>query len=190
MTIVVSVWGAAVVPPAAAQGADGREFDGYDALTIILAMASSLLVALTIVPPIASILSSRKSDREGGNPVVRVLLSLYRPSLDWTTRHRIPLAVVMVLLLVGAGLLIPRLGTEFLPPLDEGAIAVNAVRLPSASLDASKRQAAVVEKRILESFPEVDTVVSKTGRPEIAEDPMGPEQNDILIMLKPQDEWR
>ncbi len=178
-----------IVPLFTLEQIEGKMFKPM-ALTIVFAMASSLLVALTIVPPLASLLSSRKAEREGGNPVVRLLIGLYRPSLAWTTQHRIPLAVLMVLLLVGAGFLVPRLGTEFLPPLDEGAIAVNAVRLPSASLDASKKQAAVIERKILEEFPEVDTVVSKTGRPEIAEDPMGPEQNDILIMLKPPSEWR
>ena len=178
-----------IIPLFTLEQIEGKMFKPM-ALTIILAMASSLVVALTIVPSLASMLSSRAPEREGGNPVVRSLIRLYRPSLAWSIRHRISLAILMALLLGGAGFLVPRLGTEFLPPLDEGAIAVNAVRLPSASLDASKKQAAVIEARILEEFPEVITVVSKTGRPEIAEDPMGPEQNDILIMLKPRSEWR
>ncbi len=76
-----------------------------------------------------------------------------------------------------------------MPPLDEGAIAVNAVRLPNASLDGSVKVAEVVEKR-LRRFPEVETVVSKTGRAEISEDPMGPEQTDFFIMLKPRGLWK
>ena len=76
-----------------------------------------------------------------------------------------------------------------MPNLDEGAIAINVVRLPNASLDGSKDVATFMEKRILASFPEVSAVVSKTGRAEISEDPMGPEQTDIFIMLKPYKEW-
>ena len=160
------------------------------AKTMILAMGASLLVALTVVPSITAAIASRKQERTGGNPVVRLLHFLYAPSLAFVIRHRVVAALVSLALLVGTGFIIPRLGTEFLPALDEGAVAVNAVRLPSASLDASKRQATVLEQRILETLPEVETVVSKTGRPEIAEDPMGPEQNDLFIMLKPRESWR
>ncbi len=160
------------------------------AATIIIAMASSLVVALTVVPSLAAMLSSRTPERSGGNPVVRLLVRLYEPSLRFAMRHRLVMALVSAAFLVAVALLVPRLGTEFLPPLDEGAIAVNVVRLPSASLEASKRQATLLEKRIIETFPEVETVVSKTGRPVIAEDPMGPEQNDLMIMLRPREEWR
>ena len=81
------------------------------------------------------------------------------------------------------------MGTDFIPPLDEGSIAVNVVRLPNASLDGSVAVATMIEKRIA-AFPEVATVVTKTGRAEISEDPMGPEQSDVFIMLKPHREWR
>jgi cobalt-zinc-cadmium resistance protein CzcA len=79
-------------------------------------------------------------------------------------------------------------GTEFMPPLDEGSIAVNVVRLPNASLEGSVKVAGFMERR-LRRFPEVATVVSKTGRAEISEDPMGPEQTDVFIMLKPRKQW-
>jgi len=80
---------------------------------------------------------------------------------------------------------VPKLGTEFLPALNEGAIAINIVRLPTASIKGSALQATEIEKRLLAKFPEIETIVTKTGRAEIAEDPMGPEQNDMFIMLKP-----
>ena len=80
------------------------------------------------------------------------------------------------------------MGTEFMPPLDEGSIAVNVVRLPNASRDGSVKVSRFIEQR-LRKFPEVDLVVSKTGRAEISEDPMGPEQTDIFIMLKPRKDW-
>jgi cobalt-zinc-cadmium resistance protein CzcA len=80
------------------------------------------------------------------------------------------------------------MGTDFLPPLDEGSIAINVVRLPNASLEGSTSVAGFLEKRLL-AFPEVATVVSKTGRAEISEDPMGPEQTDLFVMLKPRGLW-
>ena len=94
-----------------------------------------------------------------------------------------------VMALAAAGWAVTGIGTEFMPHLDEGAIAVNAVRLPNASLDGSVAVSSFVEKRLLATFPEVLTVVSKTGRAEISEDPMGPEQTDFFIMLKPKKEW-
>lgn len=180
---------AVIIPLFTLEQIEGKMFKPM-ALTMIFAMAGSLLVALTVVPPLASLLASRKPERKGGNPVVRMLVFLYRPTLGWASRHRVIVALVSLALLLGTALVAPRLGTEFLPPLDEGSIAVNVVRLPSASLDGSRDQALLLEEMILEEVPEVETVVSKTGRAEIAEDPMGPEQNDLFIMLKPSDQWR
>ena len=85
---------------------------------------------------------------------------------------------------------LPKLGTEFLPPLNEGSIAINLVRLPTASIKGSALQATEMERLLLAKFPEIETVVSKTGRAEIAEDPMGPEQSDLFIMLRPDYEKR
>jgi cobalt-zinc-cadmium resistance protein CzcA len=85
----------------------------------------------------------------------------------------------------GAFSVLGKVGTEFLPALDEGALAINVVRLPTAGTRGSALQATEMEKRLLAKFPEIETVVSKTGRAEIAEDPMGPEQSDLLIMFKP-----
>jgi cobalt-zinc-cadmium resistance protein CzcA len=91
--------------------------------------------------------------------------------------------------LLGAAGLVPLVGTEFMPPLDEGSIAINVVRLPNASLAGSVAVASYLETR-LRAFPEVETVVSKTGRAEISEDPMGPEQTDVIVMLKARRAWR
>jgi cobalt-zinc-cadmium resistance protein CzcA len=95
---------------------------------------------------------------------------------------------IAVATLVVAGALTPLIGTEFMPPLDEGSIAINVVRLPNASLEGTTQVSDFMEKRLLK-FPEVDTVVSKSGRAEISEDPMGPEQTDVFVMLKPRKEW-
>ncbi len=156
------------------------------ALTMVFAMLGSLVVALAIAPALASLTLRRSRKRERG--MGPLLKRLYAPVLGFAMRKRWFTLAVALLLLVGALGLTPLLGTEFLPTLDEGAIAINVVRLPSASLEGSIEVANVLERRLLE-FPEVETVVSKTGRAEISEDPMGPEQSDVFAMLKPRSEW-
>jgi cobalt-zinc-cadmium resistance protein CzcA len=108
--------------------------------------------------------------------------------LDRAIRHPRITVGAAVVLLAGAGALTPLIGTEFMPPLDEGSIAINVVRLPNASLEGTTRVSDFIEKRLMR-FPEVETVVSKSGRAEISEDPMGPEQTDVFVMLKPRKEW-
>ena len=109
--------------------------------------------------------------------------------LDGARRARWATLALSAAILVVAGFAATRIGTEFIPNLDEGAIAINVVRLPNASLDGSVSVGSFMERRLRETFPEVTAVVSKTGRAEISEDPMGPEQTDLLIMLKPRKEW-
>ena len=117
--------------------------------------------------------------------MIRIIHAVYTPVLTLAIRGRWITIAVAGALMVGAFSVLPRIGTEFLPPLDEGALAINVVRLPTASAEGSAKQASAIERRLLEKFPEITTVVSKTGRAEIAEDPMGPEQTDVLIMFKP-----
>ena len=157
------------------------------ALTMIFALFGSLLAALTIVPVLASLFLKGHADTRD-NFSVRMLKRLYQPVLDFALRHRWGVIGAAAAVFVAALALVPRLGTEFLPALDEGAIAINCVRLPSASLEGSVAVGTTIEQH-LRKFPEVKTVVSKTGRAEISEDPMGPEQTDVIIMLHPEREW-
>jgi len=158
------------------------------AMTMCFALLGSLLVALTIVPVLCSLfLRGHKTTRD--NFSIRMLKRLYLPVLALAIRFRWATVGVAVVTLAGALALVPRLGTEFLPQLDEGAIAINCVRLPSASLEGSVAVGTAMEQ-LLAKFPEVKTVVTKTGRAEISEDPMGPEQNDLVIMLHPESEWK
>ncbi len=157
------------------------------ALTMCFAMTGSLLAALTITPVLCSfVLKGRKTDRD--NLSIRVLKRLYLPLLGLALRFRWSTIAAAFALFAATMALVPRLGTEFLPTLDEGALAINCVRLPSASLDGSVAVGTEMEKRLL-NFPEIETVVTKTGRAEISEDPMGPEQNDLVIMLHPEKTW-
>lgn len=181
----VLIIGVVLVPLFSLQGIEGKMFAPL-ALTMIFAMLSSLVVALTIVPVLSDMLLKREKEKEFG--FVRRFHQGYLKVLAAARRKRAITLGISALALVAAGVLATRIGTEFMPPLDEGAIAVNVVRLPNASLEGSLSVAAYVETRLLK-FQEVATVVSKTGRAEISEDPMGPEQTDIFIMLKPRKEW-
>jgi len=156
------------------------------AQTMVFAMLASLLVALVIVPAVTSLVL--RPSRKGGRGVGPLLERLYLPALDRALSKPRWTLLATAVLLVGTLSLVPMLGTEFLPTLDEGSIAINVVRLPSASLAGSIEVATELESRLLD-FPEVETVVTKTGRATISEDPMGPEQSDLFVMLRPQAEW-
>ncbi|MHC4281011.1 MAG: efflux RND transporter permease subunit [Planctomycetota bacterium] len=156
------------------------------ALTICFALISSLVVSLTIVPVLGSIVV-KKSDASGrDNVLVRLIHSVYMPVLLLAMRGKRATITIAVVFMIVSLAVLPMIGTEFLPALDEGALAINIVRLPTASTRGSALQASEIERRLLAEIPEVKTVISKTGRAEIAEDPMGPEQSDILIMFKPK----
>ena len=158
------------------------------ATTMCFALLGSLLVALTIIPVLCSLfLRGHKSTHD--NFSIRLLKKLYLPILASALKFRWLTIATAIGVFMATLMLIPRLGTEFLPQLDEGAIAINVVRLPSASLEGSVAVGTVMEQRLMK-FPEVKTVVTKTGRAEISEDPMGPEQNDLMIMLHPEQEWK
>lgn len=172
------------------EGHEGKMFKPL-ALTMCFAVLGSLLVAFTVVPVLCSLwLHSDGRGVEGDNAVVRCIRGFYLRVLDIALRNKRTTIVAAGAALVVSLALAPFIGTEFLPQLDEGAIAINVVRLPSASLEGSVEVGSEMERRILAKFPEVDSVVTKTGRAEISEDPMGPEQNDVFITLHPRGEWK
>jgi len=120
--------------------------------------------------------------------VIRFAKRRYRPALDFMTRYRAQgLAVATALVFISAAIF-PYLGSEFIPRLDEGSLAVQIARLPSVSLTQSIDIGTQAE-RVLRSFPEVTMIVSKTGRAEVATDPMGVDVSDLYIELKPPSEW-
>ncbi len=171
-----------LVPLYALQGVEGKMFAPL-ASTMLIALLVSLAVALLVIPVLSDLALLQAPEKEFR--FVRRIHAGYLALLDGAvTRPRRTIALATAVL-VGAGALVPLVGTEFMPALDEGAIAINVVRLPNASLQGSVEVSRYLEKR-LEAFPEVEAVVSKTGRAEISEDPMGPEQTDVFVMLKPR----
>jgi cobalt-zinc-cadmium resistance protein CzcA len=175
-----------LVPLYTLQGIEGRMFEPL-ATTMLIALLVSLLVALVVSPVLASIFLRGGAEREFA--FVHRLREGYARLLGRAVGSPRLTIGISAATLVLALALTPLVGTEFMPPLDEGAIAINVVRLPNASLDGSVRVADYLEKRLLR-FPEVETVVSKTGRAEVSEDPMGPEQTDVMILLHPRKEWK
>lgn len=176
------------VPILGLRGVEGKMF-GPMALTVIFALAGSLVAALTLMPVMASIFLKNVSEKEP--PLFRIVKRLYLPLLDGAMRSKVATLTTAVVVF-GASLgVIPFLGAEFIPKLDEGSIAMQIWRLPSISLEQSNDISSVAERVLIEEFPkEVKTVVSRTGRAEIATDPMGVEISDTYIILHDPKEWR
>ena len=168
------------------QGIEGKMFRPM-ALTVVFALVASLVLALTLMP-VLSVMMFRKRIPHKTPRLVAWLLSLYRPLLDRVLSHPRLAGAGAALVFAGSLLLVPFMGTEFLPKLNEGAIAVQAWRLPSVALSESTKSTTLVEKTLLE-FPEVVTVVSRTGQAEIPTDPMGVETSDIYAILTDQHNW-
>ncbi len=175
-----------MIPLFSLQGIEGKMFAPL-AATMIIAILVSLITALTFVPVTADWLLQQAPEKEFG--LVKAVHGGYLALLDGARKFRWLTFTISAVILVVSGLAITRIGTEFIPNLDEGSIAINVVRLPNASLDGSVSVSGFMERRLRETFPEVTAVISKTGRAEISEDPMGPEQTDLLIMLKDRTEW-
>jgi cobalt-zinc-cadmium resistance protein CzcA len=174
-----------LVPLFTLQGIEGKMFAPL-AATMLIALMVSLAVALTIIPVLSETFLRQIPEKEFG--LIRRFHRVYVWLLGRAIHHPGLTLGLSGTVLVASLALIPFVGTEFMPPLDEGSIAVNVVRLPNASLEGSVKVAGFMERR-LRGFLEIATVVSKTGRAEISEDPMGPEQTDVFIMLKPRKQW-
>jgi cobalt-zinc-cadmium resistance protein CzcA len=169
------------------EGIEGRMFRPM-ALTVVYALVGSLLLALTLTPALCALLAQRGLRERKLLPFDR-LQAAYERVLDWTLGRRFAVIGVAVAGFAAALVIFPRLGSEFVPQLDEGAAAASIIKLPSISLPAAVDIHGVIERR-LKQIPEVTDVVSRAGAAEIADDPMGPEEADVFIGLKRPHEWR
>ncbi len=170
------------------EGIEGKMFRPM-ALTIICALAGSMIFSMTLMPVLASLLLPRRIDER--EPLfMRLAVAVYNPILDFTMRHKAPVLVVALGILVFAfGFIAPNLGSEFVPTLSEGAITINVVRLADTPIERSIEENTRIEQMVLKSFPEVEHIWSRIGTAEIATDPMGVELTDIFISLKPRAAW-
>ena len=177
---------AVYLPIFALTGVEGKMFHPM-AITVVLALTGAMLLALTFVPAaIAMFLGGRVEEKE--NRLMAWLRRRYEPLLDSVLRRGRWIVGAAAVLVVACGLLATRLGSEFVPNLDEGDVAMHAMRIPGTSLTQSVQMQKQIEQRLLQ-IPEVTKVFSKIGTPEVASDPMPPSVADTFIMMKPRKQW-
>ena len=175
------------LPILSLQGVEGKMFRPM-ALTVMFALVASLALTLTLMPVLASFLL-RKPLAERDSGVIHFARRLYTPLLAKTMRHP-GTTIVVAILMLGTALTVGfGLGAEFLPRLEEGALTVTTTKLPGISLQSAIATQTLIEKTLMQ-FPEVATTATLGGSSEIPTDPMGVEQSDTFIILKPKSQWR
>ncbi|HBJ35743.1 MAG TPA: CusA/CzcA family heavy metal efflux RND transporter [Planctomycetaceae bacterium] len=174
------------IPILSLQGMEGKMFRPM-AFTFMTALSSALILSVTVMPVLASLFLARRV-KQHETFVVRKLKEGYRPMLMFAMKRPFTMFLGSIVLFIGSIFLAGGFGIEFVPKLDEGDIAIQATRLPSVSLETSIEMTQAMERTLLQ-FPQVETVVSKTGRPEIANDPMGVYQTDIFIRIAPDAQY-
>jgi Cu(I)/Ag(I) efflux system membrane protein CusA/SilA len=178
----------AFVPVFALSGQEGKLFHPL-AFAKTFAMLGSTLLAVTVVPVLCSLLVRGPFHPEERNLVMRFLLKLYDPALDFALRSRKTVLGIAAAILTAALVLVPRMGSEFMPPLNEGSLMLMPSFVPATSLSEVKR-AMAWQDQVIAGFPEVLSAVGKLGRAETATDPAPTEMIETTIMLKPESEWR
>jgi len=167
-------------------GVEGKMFIPM-AMTVIIALACAFVLSLTLVPALIAIwISGRVQEKDVA--IVRGLNHAYAPALSGALRAPLPVIAMGAVLFLASLTLFSRLGQEFIPTLDEGNLAMQALRIPSTSLQQSQAMQSVLERRI-SRLPEVQVIYSKTGTAEVASDPMPPNASDTFIILRPRDQW-
>ncbi len=179
---------AAYLPILSLVGVEGKMFRPMG-LTVVMALTGALVLSLTLIPALCAYFLREGDDRE--NPVVGWLQRGYLPLVRHAMRLRYVTIGTAAVFFLATASLFPRLGSEFLPKLDEGAIAINPGYLPGISVETAIERASMAERLILAKFPdEVTGAVTRIGRPDIATDPMLLSQHDIFIPLKPRSAWK
>ena len=177
------------IPILALTGVEGKMFRPM-ALTVIFALAAAFILSLTFIPAMVALLIRGKV-KEKENWIVRGAKAIYRPVLDTALKFRWAVVLGAILMLALTGVLAARIGSEFVPKLSEGAIALQPTRMPSIALTASAAMQEKVEQILLREFPdEIDTIFARTGTSEIVTDVCGPEVSDAYITLKPREQWK
>ncbi|MCD1599271.1 efflux RND transporter permease subunit [Rheinheimera aquimaris] len=186
-----SLFGVAIItvvyiPVFALTGVEGKMFHPM-AATVVMALLAAMVLSLTIVPAAIAVFMSGKI-KEQESPLIVAAKSVYRPILHAVLKLRLLVVGLASALVVGCIWLATTLGSEFIPQLDEGDIALHAMRVTGTGLEQSVQMQEVLEQRI-KQFPEVDKVFAKIGTPEVATDPMPPNVADNFVILKPRSEW-
>ena len=173
------------LPILALQGIEGKMFIPL-ALTVAIALFATLLLSIMVIPVFCAMLL-RGSDKE--SILLRGAKKAYLPALRWILSRRLVVVGLAVVAVIGAGVLLPRLGTEFVPIMDEGAFDMDFQLLPGITLDKALEMNKLVEQR-LKAFPELETVVGKTGQTGIALEARGVDKTGYVGTLRPKSEWK
>ena len=182
----VGIITAVYLPIFALDGVEGKMFHPM-AFTVVFALTAAMLLSLTFVPAMVAVgLGGRIEEKE--NRVVLWLKRGYAPALDRVLAWRWRVVLAAAVLVAGAGFASTRMGTEFMPSLDEGDVTLHAMRIPGTSISQSVAMQQVLEREIV-TMPEVKLVFSKIGTAEVATDPMPPSVADTFVILRPRDEW-
>jgi len=181
--IIITVF----LPLLTLQGLEGKLFTPV-ALTIMFALAGSLLLSLTVIPVLASFLLKEVSHEEPW--LVRKALAVYTPVLNWSLEHAKVIVIAAFVLLALTALVYTQIGKTFMPIMDEGDIIIGVEKLPSINLQQSMVTDMNVQRAILRQVPEVKAIYSRVGSDELGLDPMGLNQTDNFLILQPMREWR
>ncbi len=182
VTIIMIVY----LPILTLTGVEGKMFRPM-ALTVMMALFAALVLSVTVIPAAVAVFV-RSGHSEDDNRIMRLAHWLYRPSLQFALRHRWTVVSGSVVIVMLSGLLAARMGTEFIPSLDEGDVAMHALRVPGTGLTQAVEMQNSLEKAV-RKIPEVESVFSKIGTGEVANDPMPPSVADTFLMIKPREEW-
>ncbi|OAJ71430.1 cytochrome-c peroxidase [Methylobacillus sp. MM3] len=181
--IIITVF----LPLLTLQGLEGKLF-GPVALTIVFALSASLLLSLTVIPVLASFLLGKVNHEEPW--LVRKALKLYAPALNWSLKRTGLVVAMAVAALVATAFVYLQIGKTFMPVMDEGDIIMQLEKLPSINLEKSAELDLAAQRAVLAGVPEVKGVVARAGSDELGLDPMGLNQTDSFLVLKPREEWR
>ena len=181
--IIITVF----LPLLTLQGLEGKFFVPV-AMTIVFALIGSLVLSLTVIPVLSSFLLKKVSHEDPWLP--RQLLKLYVPTLGWALRRQTVVFIAAGAMLVGAAVVYTFVGKTFMPEMDEGDIIVGIEKLPSVSLEETAALDLMIHQALMKNIPEITGVVARAGSDEIGLDPMGLNQTDTFLVLKPRDEWK
>ncbi len=183
--IIITVF----LPLLTLQGLEGKFFVPV-ALAIVFALAGSLLLSLTVIPVLASYLLREFPVRHEDPWLPRKLLAVYVPLLDWALRRQRVVGMGALAMLLAAGGVYTQVGKTFMPTMDEGDLIVGIEKLPSISLEQSAALDLKIHRALMQAIPEITGIVARAGSDEIGLDPMGLNQTDTYLLLKPKREWR
>ncbi|PPD53895.1 MAG: CusA/CzcA family heavy metal efflux RND transporter [Methylotenera sp.] len=181
--IIITVF----LPLLTLQGLEGKLFSPV-ALAVVFALAGSLVLSLTVIPVLASFLLKKVSHEEPW--VVRQAIKLYEPVLRWSLANTRVISAIVVATLAVTVIVYLQIGKTFMPVMDEGDILMQIEKLPSINLEKSLELDLAVQRKLMEKVPEVKGVVARVGSDELGLDPMGLNQTDSFLVLKPKNEWR